>query len=285
MRIAWHAALGLIPEGPAGDWLFARLKFFKDHGRLLSGAMRFNDVICRQKTAPGFPTPLHTLTTDKELAKAYIAEQVGHAHCVETLAILHTADEIHAFDFPAACAIKPTHSSGHVLIRRAGEPVDRTRIASWLEDDFYRRSREPQYRSLVPKIIVEPLVFDMDDAEDFRFFCYRGDVRVIQWEGHRSIAAGRLYDAGWTDLACAIGQTLAPQQRPRPACLDAMIAAARTLSAPFDFVRVDMFTDDRRFLIGELSHNHGNASEHFDPVDAEHRISRLIFSHPEPETA
>lgn len=278
MRNSMRTWVWPLPDGRFWDWVFAQFKFLKDHGRLPSKAMRFNDVICRQKTAPGFPRRDHVRTTDKEFAKSYIAERIGREYCVPTIAILRSESEIRTFEFPDSCVIKPTHSSGHVIIRRGGEPIDIEAVIGWLEDDFYRRSREPQYRHLDRKIIVEPLAFGNANVEDFRVFCFQGNARMIMWDPSRELDESRLFDRHWTALDTTLGCPASPRDRARPEALENMLQLAETLARDFDFVRVDFYVHDGSILVGEITHTHGNASERFHPPEGEQTVSTLLFN-------
>jgi hypothetical protein len=54
---------------------------------------------------------------------------------------------------------------------------------------------------------------------------------------------------------------------PRPAELDAMIALALKLAAPFEFLRVDLYLCEGRLIVGELTSYPGAGFERFMPSD------------------
>lgn len=278
MQQGWtHSRIWPLPPGRFFDRVFAFAKFLKNHGRLPSRKLLFNDVLYRQKIAADFPTAAQVETADKELAKDYVAQRVGREHTVPTLAVLRTVDEIMAFDFPDVCVAKATHSSGKFYIRHQGDPIEKELIASWLDDNFYMRSREAQYRPLERKIIVEPLAFGKQDPEDYRFFCYKGELRAILHEPLRSEPLGMFYTPDWEPLHCSVGVETLNTPCPRPDCLDEMRRDVEILAKAFDFVRIDAFCDGKNYMFGELTHVHGNAAEHFSPPEAELSMSRRMF--------
>ena len=248
-----HTQFWPLPRGRFWDRVFAFAKFIKNNGRLPSDEMRFNDVLYRMKTDRTFPSPQQVLTADKELAKAYVAERVGAEHTVPTLAILRTPEEVRSFDYPEVCVVKATHSSGKFYIRHKGDPIDPEMIAAWLDDDFYMRSREAQYRTLERKIIVEPLAFGKQDPEDYRFFCYKGELRAILHEPLRSEPLGMFYTPDWEPLHCSVGVETLNTPCPRPDCLDEMRRDVEILAKAFDFVRIDAFCDGKNYMFGELT--------------------------------
>ena len=52
---------------------------------------------------------------------------------------------------------------------------------------------------------------------------------------------------------------------------------ARALSAPFSFVRIDLYTDGQRVLVGEITNCSANAGAPFLPRTAEQQASKLMF--------
>jgi len=128
---------------------------------------------------PELSRPERIRITDKELAKGFIAERVGGALNVPTVAVLRSPEEAEAFDFPERCVIKPTHSSGPLIIRRAGEPVDRARIAHWFDENYYLVFRERNYRPLQPKVIVEAFALGSPDPDNFKAYCIDGEPRLF----------------------------------------------------------------------------------------------------------
>ena len=64
---------------------------------------------------------------------------------------------------------------------------------------------------------------------------------------------------------------------PKPANLREMLDVAGRLSAGFDFVRVDLYSDSSSCLVGEITNCHGNARQRFIPPSAELTASKIIF--------
>jgi hypothetical protein len=268
-----------LPQSPVVDALYHRLLFIWKHGRLpRRDARLWNDVLFRVKTTDEILDPLRVFVTDKEFAKTYVRDVVGDGYIVPTLAVLTSAAQVDGYDFPADCCIKPTHASSEIILRTAGAPIDRARIRSWFEFNYYLKSREPQYRQLEPKVIVEPLVFGNSNVEDYKFFCYRGAPRIIQVDVDRFIDHRRtFFDDDWTELDFTISHPRIGRSVAKPATLDEMLSVARSLSRPFSFVRIDLYTDNRSVRVGEITHCSGNAGSVFEPRSAERAASERMF--------
>jgi hypothetical protein len=268
----------VLPRNRLGDNLYHRLLFLRKHRRAPGEQMLWNDVLYRLKTSTEIRDPLRVLVSDKEHVKQYIRDAVGDEFNVPTLAVLRSPGEVDAFDFPPRCCIKPTHASGHVILRRQGEPVDRSRIRGWFGLDYYRAGREVNYRGLQPKVIVEPLIFDSTNVEDFKVFCWKGVPKLVQQDFDRYTRHTRKYfDVDWNEQDFSIIYPRSSAPSPRPGTLPIMLDVARRLSAPFSFIRIDLYTDARSVLVGEITNCSENAGGVFLPRSAEKRASKILF--------
>jgi len=275
---AWPRMRRWLPFNETGDRLYHRLNFMHKHQRAPNGAMLWNDVWYRMKTSDEIVHPLRVFVSDKEHVKQFVKEKVGDEYNVPTVAVLRSAGEVDAFDFPADCCIKPTHASGQVILRTNGAPIDRERIKRWFGIDYYRLGREWNYRGLQPKVIVEPLIFGGTNVEDFKFFCFNGEPRLVQVDIDRHTNHTRkFFDVNWVEQDFSIIYPRSAADFPRPASLDRMLAVARTLSAPFSFVRIDLYSDGEQVLVGEVTNCSENAGGFFVPRQAEKRASELMF--------
>jgi hypothetical protein len=275
---AWPRMRRWLPFNETGDRLYHRLNFMRKHQRAPNGAMLWNDVWYRMKTSDEIVQPLRVFVSDKEHVKEFVREKLGDEYNVPTIAVLRSAAEVDSFEFPADCCIKPTHASGQVILRTNGAPVDRERIKRWFGIDYYRFGREWNYRGLQPKVIVEPLIFGGTNVEDFKIFCFKGEPRLIQVDIDRHTNHTRkFFDVEWNEQDFSIIYPRSAADFPRPASLDRMLAAARTLSAPFSFVRIDLYSDGDQVLVGEVTNCSENAGGFFVPRSAERRASELMF--------
>ena len=63
----------------------------------------------------------------------------------------------------------------------------------------------------------------------------------------------------------------------KPLNLETMISVAGKLSSNFYFVRIDLYTNNEKVFLGEITNIHGNASEQFYPPSGEELCSKIIF--------
>src|SRR5205085_7105131 len=146
---------------------------------------------------------------------------LGQQYNVPTLTILRSMDDVRTYPFPAACCIKPTHESGHVMLRKNGEAIDFKTIERWFELNHYRRGREANYKPLQPKVIVEPLIFGTPGPNEYKFFCYNGQPKLIKVIHNRyTDYSCKYFDAKWAEQDFSITHEKSSQPMPCPGSLD-----------------------------------------------------------------
>ena len=247
----------------------------------MNSPSRFSDHLFSMKKDGSLLDPLRQFVSDKEYVKYYIGAVVGWQHTVETYKVLYGPDEIDNLElerFP--CVLKPTHASGPVLFMTdPNQPLDRELLKNWFGLDYYKRSREQNYKYLRPKVIVEEF-FSADGQtvpRDYKIFCFDGVPKLIQVDSDRYTQMSRiLYDNDWNRLPVTIKYIGKPEDDPRPAQLEKMLYIATRLSRHFSFVRVDMYTDGVTVKVGELTHSPGSASVHVIPSSGEFTLGRLF---------
>lgn len=269
-----------LPKNRIGDRIFGMLWFCYSHGRLpaIGDNNSLNDVLYRIKCGDEITRPLRVFVSDKEYEKLYIKAVLGEEYIVPTVAVLRSPSEVDNYVFPENCCIKPTQYSGIVILRRDGLPIDKEYIKSWFSLNYYDRSREANYRTLQPKVIVEPIL-NFDDVLDYKLFCYDGVPKVIQ-VGLKKDGQDlrRYFDLSWNELGVTrkrVGNPV-PHYR-RPDKLGEMVSLATTLSRPFSLIRVDLYDADGKVLVGEMTNCHWSAHDDFGGKELEGELSRHIF--------
>lgn len=276
--LKWRVANAALPRTEAGDRSFHLLQFHVAHRRFPKQRMSFNDVLFHVKYSGLIDSGLRKFVSDKEYVKLYIAGVVGDRYNVPTTAILRSKAEVSWYNFPAGSIVKPTHASGRVMVVDDAGRVDVDEVSSWLDLDYYAATRERNYRGQQRKVIVEPLVFGQHDPLDYKFHCFRGRVQYVHVDFDRSVAHTRAFftrDFERVPFSLCFPVSTKPLTAPRN--FDEMVRVAERLSAPFDFVRVDVYSDGDEVRVGELTNVHGNAHEHFFPAAAEDEYGWRFF--------
>jgi TupA-like ATPgrasp len=267
-----------LPFNRAGDRIFIILEFLKRHRRFpRRNTKQFNDYIYCQLTSDEILDPLRCFVTDKEFLKVWVSHKIGDRYNVPTLAVLRSATAASNFEYPDRCVIKPTHASGQIVVRKAGEEIDVEAICSWFKLNYYRVFREANYKNLLPKIIVEPILFDNDNLVDYKLFCIRGVPKLVQVDVNRRIQHARtFYSVDWVRQHYEFTYPSAGDIQ-RPDNLGDMLQVASRLSEDFSFVRVDLYSNGAETCVSELTHCPNAALGRFYPRRAERAASASLF--------
>ena len=269
----------LLPKNRLGDKIYAFLIFLINHRRFPRKQKLFNDFLYNLKISVEMLNPLRIYVADKEFLKLFVKDTVGNQYNVETYAILNKPSDVDTYNFPKNCCIKPTHASGAFVIRNNNSSIDKNEIKSWFKLNHYLRSREVVYKSLTPKIIVEAVIFNYDNLIDYRFFCLNGVAKLIQVEKNNLNIGHKRYflDKKWNKKNFSYNIPTDSNIPEKPDNLISMIEIAEKISLKFNFARVDLYSNGKDILIGEITHCPVSGSGKFIPMSGEKEASKMLL--------
>lgn len=277
-----RSLLRSLPKSVFFDRLVATILFLRGHRRWPSkDAMLFNDHLHRMKIGTELDDVLRQYVSDKELAKYFINYHLGYAATPETYAIFNRPEELTTEGLDKRCVLKPTHMSGGVVYYdpAAGlTDAQRDRLLRCFETDWYRTTRERNYKNLRRRVIAEQLVDERESVTDYKIVCVDGEPRLIMTEHGRHTNRSRgLYTPDWKPIDISYHSVPLAKPMPRPDLLPKMLDHARRLSAFFSYIRVDFYIVDERLYVGELTNCPNNALNLFDDIEHERTLSRHVF--------
>lgn len=218
---------------------------------------------------------------DKHLAKITTAKRLEGSglDCRFAITLHHTHDANDpalAGELPR-CVVKGTHGSGMTILieePRCLTAQEHERIRTWLGTSYFWGSREPSYRHLQPGVIIEEfLPCATLVPEDYKFFCFRGEVAFVQHDTGRYIEHLRsLYSPNWQRLPVTLAHDRYEPVAPPPPDLNEMLRIASKLSAEHEFVRVDLYQTEEAVFFGEMTFFPGSGLEVFTPCSFDRSI-------------
>ena len=219
---------------------------------------------------------IYTKMVDKAQAKQYIYDVLGtDEYCIETLGVWDSVENIPFDELPNQFVLKCTHDSGGIVICKDKSKlnVDEAKriLNRGLNNSFYLRTREPQYKEVVPRIIGEPYVEDTKTGElrDYKFFCFDGKVKALFVATDRQKAGEPtkfdFFDLDYNHLPIINGHPNASIPPEKPENFSLMISIAEKISAGFPHIRVDFYEANGKPYIGELTLHHFSGFEPFVP--------------------
>lgn len=181
--------------------------------------------------------------------------------------VYSNADEIDWDRLPQKFIIKTNNASGTNLIVQDKSTINKSKIIKqlnrWIKINFSYHALEPQYQSIVPKIIVEKLLEDNGNLIDYRFFCFNGEPKFLyvsvdgefDENGVSDKIVRKIYlDFEWNELPYGNENLKKLDKLPtKPSNLDEMLSIAKKLSRDIPFVRVDLYNLNGKIYFGEMT--------------------------------
>ncbi len=204
---------------------------------------------------------------NKYAVREYIAEK-GFADTLnECYGVYDSFDEIDFDKLPNQFVLKMTTGSGMNFICKDKSQLNidllRDKVKGWFDNckDFGLKTAEWQYAEIKPRIIVEKYLSMLGESLsliDYKWHCFNGKVYHIETIYDRDPITDAnncdTYNLNWERTECVKPQ-YHPNRRllPKPKSFDYMKKIVDTLSADFDYVRVDLYEKDGKVLFGELT--------------------------------
>lgn len=207
---------------------------------------------------------------DKVAVKAHVGQALGSSWVVPTLWRGSALPAEPAWPMPFV--IKARHGCGQVAVVRddADYRHARRQARRWMRGRYGWWLDEWAYGEMPLGLLVEPYLGEGTALPiDYKLFVFDGRTRFVQVHlgratNHRWI----VFDLQWRRVSLPTDDV----DPMRPASLGRMIAAAETLGARFDFVRVDFYEVGGRPLFGELTFYPGSGLEKVSPPALDERM-------------
>lgn len=213
-------------------------------------------------------SPLAPACTDKYAVRQYIADKGLADILIPIYGEAYTDfDEIDFDKLPDAFVIKATHGCKmNYLVpdkSKLNKEECRRAIKRWLNTTYGTYSMEPHYYTIAHRVYIEKYLGDAGKLIDYKFHCLNGVPRFVlvcsdrKSDGNKAMQVTRdLYDTDWQpidEIVTMGAEKPGSGKLKKPACFDTMVSIARTLSADFKFVRVDLYELDGKIYFGELT--------------------------------
>jgi hypothetical protein len=241
--------------------LFTSLCHFRIYGRLrlFKNPETFNELVSHKKLYD--KNPLYIKTSDKYLVRSYVEEWVGSQYLVPLLYVTDDATTINLDTLPQSFVLKATHGSGWNLFVRDKNVFDwdmaLITMKEWLQSRYYHEWKEWAYIHVKPQILIEEMLNWQDGRApaDYKIYVFNGRARLIELHTGRFVDH-RVdhFDENWRELAVTALAPPSSRVHMKPPHLDEMLWVAETLGRPFEFARVDLYSQNGKIYFGEITH-------------------------------
>lgn len=226
----------------------------------------------------------YTKYVDKLEVRDFISKTIGKEHLVPLIGVWEKFEDMPFDKLPHQFVLKATHGSAYIFVCKNKSSLDinslKKTVTKWIQEDFYNKTREIQYKFCKPKIICEEYLEDeFGELTDYKIFCSNGKPYIVEviWDRFTDNRGDVYKDLNWKTLDIAyIGHPYSKKILKKPSNLKEMLEISKKLSKIFPFVRVDMYSIKNKIYVGELTLTPANGLERFDPPEVDYQLGELI---------
>lgn len=256
----WYALMSHISPEMNTRALFRR-KFGREAE--LSAPETLNEKLLKLKLGRYGTDELVRRCADKYAVREYV-ESAGCGEILnDLLAVYDRAEDVDWAWLPEEFVIKWNFGCGYNIVCPDKSALDIPstvkQLKKWGREDFWAYYSELQYKNVPKKLIVEQYLKPESGLlpEDYKFYCFHGSAYCVMLCVGREEGWPKFYffDRDWNLLRINRDSKNAPEgfTVPRPEGIDKAFGYADRLSAPFPFVRTDLYIVDGRVYFGELT--------------------------------
>lgn len=230
--------------------------------------------------------PLYTITSDKYAAREYVKEKIGEEHLVPLIDVWDNPDNIDFDKLPDKFVLKCNHNSGMgMCICKDKSKLDiisvKNKLRDGLNENYYLRCREWQYRDIKRRIVCEKFMSDGRSGSlmNYKIYCFNGEPKIFHMSsdiGDKSASLSFL-DTDWNPLPfCRTDYPPFKVLPQKPENIDELLNTARILSEDFTFVRVDLYVVDGTIYFSELTLDPCGGFSPFSPEEWDLKLGEWL---------
>lgn len=220
---------------------------------------------------------------DKYKVREFIKKEIGEEYLIPLLGVYEKAEDIDYSKLPDRFVLKINNGSGYnIVVKNKTElNIDKTnkQLNKWLKEDYAKMKKEPQYKNVRRKIIIEKYTADKDGKlNDYKFFCFNGKVKMFKVDFDRFLDHKcNYYDENCKFLNINEGNYNNDKNAIiLPNNIKEMINIAEKISTNFNFVRVDLYNVEGKIYFGELTFTPAAGINPFKPLEKDLEIAKKI---------
>ena len=220
--------------------------------------------------------PITYYNMDKYFFKYYSEKLFGKEHSIPLEGVWDKAEDIDFSILPDKFVIKRSLSGGSFEVKICDKKTDdlekiRRLAASWLADPKRVRARIVAERQLD--------VLDNGYIYDYKFFVINGKVRFIYVLRNKLGEKRRyhcFYDLDWKKIPVKDYHPYIEEEVKPPVCLNEMINFAAMVGKLFPLMRVDLYVENGKFYLGELTDVSNEGMAPLNPIEFDKKWGSMI---------
>ena len=191
----------------------------------------------------------------------------------------------HGFDnYPEKFVIKCNHGCGYNYLCEDKKKIDAAElklvVTKWMQEDFWKKFAEYQYRFIRKKIFVEEFLPIKVDGT-YKVYCFNGTPKFLYVSGADEQGNADVYldfyDMNFNHLPISLcGHLHSPTPIEKPENFNKIIEFTKSLSKGFPFVRIDLYIIDGEIYFSEFTFLPTGGYMHLSPSDTAYEWGKLL---------
>lgn len=225
--------------------------------------------------------PMMPIYADKYAVREIIKEKWGEEYLNELYGVYDNASEIDFNELPERFVLKPTHSSGRIIICTNKNKLNYKKtyktMKRWLKENYFYQGGEWVYKNIPPRIICEKLI--EENIVDYKVYCFNGRALYTQVITNRN---GNNFNVNYFDLQWRpievkrLDHKPNPTEIARPYNYDKMIYFSEMIAKDYPFIRMDYYEVEKKLYFGEVTFFPANGFIKFSSKEEDEKWGKYL---------
>lgn len=233
-------------------------------------------------------TEIKTKLTDKVLVRDWVKEKILESYLKPVLWIGDNFDEIPFNELPKSVIIKANHGcKWHYKIKDISvlnenlklKEVIKKHFEGWMRQNFFPWAGfELQYKNIIPKIIIEPLMQDNENSKpvEIEIYCFNGKPKIFQKIIYSEPRAVNVYDENYNNLNLKFLPDYVLMNEPADENIKHAVELSKVLAKDFKLVRVDWLIFNNHIYFNEMTFTPFSGFFNFEPKEWNIKLGKLL---------
>lgn len=219
---------------------------------------------------------------DKYKVREFIKSKIGESYLPKLIWVYDDISEINYDLLPDKFALKLNDGSDKNIICRDKASLDIKKTNKLLKklfnEDYYKYTKEPQYKNIKKKIICEEYLEDKNGGLiEYGLHCFSGKAKLIEVRtGRFKSYREDFFFTDWTRINTRGKVENSSGDIEKPIYLEKLIELSERLAEGFEYIRVDFNGVDEKLYFSELTFTPDNGTDRYNPLEVDLELAKLI---------
>ena len=283
-RFFAQSVRGIIKLFSPTLYVKCQYRYITHHKLNLKNPIRYTEKLqyLRLKVYP--KNDLVSKCASRDGVRNYLKEINEEDKLIPIYGIFDRFDDIDFSKLPDQFVMKCTHASGFNYLVKNKDELDikklRKMFNKFLKTDYGKKTVEPHYSKIKPRIIIEQAITDLSSLPDeYKIHVFNGKAKYLYLvTGRGKDIKYNNYYIDWTPFneAQFNGWDTSEEQLKKPEQFEEMVKFAEKIASPFPFVRVDLYLINNKIYFSEMTFTPAKGTLIFDDDKADFEIGNWL---------